>query len=102
LNYLPQGLDVVGTISSPCEIGQVKLNLIPSFIQSHWHSANERLYTGGTLIVGGSESTTNILVIEYLYLEREVFLQVLNNHDKEGQFDGKGLLVVARAGDEVG
>ena len=27
---------------------------------------------------------------------------VLNNHDKEGQFDGKGLLVVARAGDEVG
>ena len=77
MNHLPKGLNVVGTVSSPGEIGQVKLNLIPSFIKSHRHSANERLYTGGTLIVRGSESTTHILVVKYLHLKCEIFLQLL-------------------------
>ena len=77
MNHLPQGLNVVGTVGSPGEIGQVKLNLIPSLIQSHGHGANEGLHTGGRLVVGGSESTTHVLVVKDLHLEGEVFLQLL-------------------------
>ena len=97
-----KGLYVIGTVSSPCEIGQVELNLIPALIQSHGHCANERLYSGGRLIVGGSESSSYALVIKYLYLESEVFLQVLNDHDQERQLDGKCLLRVKRGVNVVG
>ena len=97
-----KSLYVVGTISSPCEIGQVELNLIPALIQSHGHCANKRLYSGGRLIVRGSESSSYALVIKYLYLESEVFLQVLNDHDQERQLDGKCLLWVKRSVDVVG
>ena len=79
---------VVGTVSSSCEIRQVELDLIPTFVQSHRHGADEWLYSGGRLIVGGSESSSHALVIKYLHFEREVFLQVLNNHNQERKFDG--------------
>ena len=39
-----KSLYVVGTIGSSGEIRQVKLNLIPSFIESHWHGTNKRFY----------------------------------------------------------
>ena len=97
-----KGLYVIGTVSSPCEIGQVELNLIPALIQSHGHCANKRLYSSGGLIVGGSESSSYALVIKYLYLESEVFLQVLNDHDQERQLDGKCLLRVKRGVNVVG
>ena len=97
-----EGLYVVGSVSSPGEIRQVELNLIPSLIESHWHCANEWLHSGGGLVVGGSESTSNALVIEYLHLEGEVFLQVLNDHHQERKLDGKGLLWVKRSVDVVG
>ena len=97
-----KGLYVVGTVSSPCEIRQVELNLIPALIQSHGHCANKRLYSGGRLIVRGSESSSYALVIKYLYLESEVFLQVLNDHDQERQLDGKCLLWVKRGINVVG
>ena len=77
MNLDPQGLYVIGTVSSSCEIRQVKLNLIPSFIESHWHGANEWLHTGGRLIVGGSETTANVLVVKHLHLESEIFLQLV-------------------------
>merc|ERR1740139_895248 len=80
-----KGLNIVGTVSTTGEIGQVELDLIPAFIKSHGHSANKGLYTGGRLVVGGSESTT----------------QVLDDHDQEGELDGKGLLGVDWARDEV-
>ena len=71
---LPQGLNVVSTVSSSREIRQVKLNLIPAFIKSHGHGADERLYTGGTLVVRRSESPANALVVKDLHLEGEIFL----------------------------
>ena len=89
-----ESLYVVGTVSSPGEIGQVELNLIPALIQSHWHGTDEWLDSGGGLIVGSSESSSYALVIQYLYLEGEVFLQVLNDHDQEWKLDGKSLLWV--------
>lgn len=97
-----EGLYVVSTIGPSCEIGQVELNLIPALIKSHGHCANEWLDSGSRLIVGGSESTSNALVIEYLHLEGEVFLQVLDNHDQERKLDGKGLFWVERSVDVVG
>ena len=102
IRHLPEGLNIVGTVSSSGEIRQVELNLIPALIKSHWHGADERLDTSGRLIVGSSESTTHVLVIEYLDLEGEVLLQVLDDHDQEGKLDGEGLLLVNGAGDEVG
>ena len=100
--YLPQSFNVVSSVSSSCEIGQVELDLIPAFIKTHGHSADERLDTRCGLIVGSSESTAHVLVIEHLHLESEVLLQVLDDHDQEGKLDGKGLLGVDWAGDEVG
>lgn len=54
------------------------------------------------MIVGGTESTAHILVVQDLHLEGEVLLQVLDNHDQEWKLDGEGLLWVNWAGDEVG
>ena len=71
---VPKRLDVVSTVSSSREIGQVKLNLVPSLIKSHWHSADERLYTRCTLIVRSSESPAHALVVKDLNLEGEIFL----------------------------
>ena len=89
-----KGLYVVGSVSSSGEIRQVELNLIPAFIESHGHGTDERLDSGGRLIVGGSESTSDTLVVQDLHFEGEVLLQVLDDHDQEGQLDGKGLLGV--------
>ena len=101
VDYLPERLDIVGTIGSSCEIGQVELNLIPALIESHGHCADEGLDTSGGLVIGSSESTAHILVIEHLHFEGEVLLQVLDDHDQEGQLDGEGLLGVDGASDEV-
>ena len=63
MNLYSQGFNIVGTISSSGEIGQVELNLVPSLIKSHGHCADERLYSGCWLVVWCSESTSNVLVI---------------------------------------
>jgi hypothetical protein len=72
-----QSFDIVGTVSSTREIRQVKLNLIPALIKSHRHRANERLHSGGALVVWSSESSANPLVIKHLDFEGEVFLKLL-------------------------
>jgi hypothetical protein len=102
MNLNSKGLYVVGSVSSSCEIGQVELDLIPTLIKSHGHGANERLDSGGGLVVGGSESTSDTLVIKDLYLESEVLLQVLNDHDQERKLDSKGLLWIKWGIDVVG
>ena len=73
---LPERLDVVGTVGSSREIRQVKLNLIPAFIESHGHGADEGLDTSSALVVRGSESPAHVLVIKNLDFEGEVFLQL--------------------------
>ena len=97
-----EGLYVVGTVGPSGEIRQVELNLIPALIKSHWHGTDEWLDSSGTLVVGGSESTSNTLVIEDLHLEGEVLLQVLDNHDQEWKLDGQGLLWIKWSIDVVG
>ena len=102
VNLDSEGFDVVSTVSTSGEIGQVELNLVPAFIKSHGHGANERLDTGGGLIVGSTESSADVLVIKNLDFESEVFFQVLNNHDEERKLNGKSLLGVNGARDVVG
>ena len=98
----PEGLHVVGPVSSPCEVRQVELDLIPALVQPHRHGADEGLHSGGGLVVTRSESSPDVLIIEDLDLECEIFLHVLHDHDEVGQLDAQGLLGVGRAGDEGG
>ena len=102
MNLNSEGFYVVSTIGPSGEIRQVELNLIPALIKSHGHCANEWLDSGSGLIVGGSESTSNALVIEDLHFESKVLLQVLDDHDQERKLDGKGLLWVKWGVDVVG
>jgi len=96
-----QRLDVICSVRAPREIGEVELDLIPTLVQTHRHRANEWLYSCSGLIVGGTEASANALVIEHLHFEREVLLQVLDDHDEEGKLDAEGLICVCRARDEA-
>ena len=98
----PEGLHVVGPVSSPREVRQVELDLIPALVQAHRHRADERLHSGGGLIVARSEPSPHVFIIQDLDLEGEIFLHVLHDHDEVGQLYSQGLLRVSRAGDEGG
>ena len=76
VDFLPKGLNIVGTVGTSSEIGQVELNLIPALVKSHGHRANERFYSCCALIVGGAESSTHILIVKDLNFESEVLLQL--------------------------
>jgi hypothetical protein len=80
VNLHSKGFNIVGTVGSSSEIGQVELNLVPALIESHGHCANERLYSSSWLVVGSSESTSNVLVIQNLHFEGKVFLQLYTTH----------------------
>ena len=56
------------------------MNLIPAFIKSHGHGANERLDAGGGLVVGSAESSADVLVIENLDFEGEVFFKLTDTN----------------------
>ena len=71
-----QGLNIVCTVSSSCEVRQVELNLIPALIKSHGHGTDEWLHTGCALVVRGAETTSNVLIVEDLNFESEVFLKL--------------------------
>ena len=51
VNLDTEGLNVVGTVGTTSEIGQVELDLVPALVETHGHRADEGLYTGGRLIV---------------------------------------------------
>ena len=71
-----QCFDVVASIGPSSEIWQVELNLVPPLIQPHRHSADEGLNTGGWLIIAGSKSPSDILVVKNLHLKGKVLLQL--------------------------
>ena len=88
----PQGLNVIGPVGPPREITEVELYLVPALVQSHGHSADERLHPGGALVVGRAESPPDVFVVEDLHLEGEVLLEVLDNHDEKRKLDAQGLV----------
>ena len=91
------------------------LNLVPSFIQSHRHCAHKWLDSRRRLIIRGSKSTSNVLIIENLqsnrsphtckhttppispnlHFKREIFFQIFYDHHQEGQLDAKCWFPVA-------
>jgi len=75
-------LDVICTICTPCEIRQVELDLVPSFVKSHWHCTYEGLHTRCALVVGGTETPTHFFVIQHGDFKGKVLLQVLQNPSK--------------------
>ena len=54
------------------------------------------------LIVGCSETTTNVFIVQNLNLESEILLKVLDDHDQERQLDAERLLGISRACDKIG
>ena len=76
VNLDSEGFDVVSSVGTTSEIGQIELNLVPAFVESHGHGTNERLDTGGGLIVRGAESSADVLIIEHLDFEGEVFFEL--------------------------
>lgn len=76
MNLYAQGLDIVGTVRATSEVGQVKLDLVPPFVQSHGHGADEGLHTGRRLVVRSAESASNVLIIENLHFESEVLFEL--------------------------
>lgn len=97
-----EGLDVVGAVGALGEIGEVELDLVPPLVELHGHGADEGLDLGGGLVVGGAEAAFDALVVEHLDLEGEILLEVLDDHDEEGQFDGQLLVLGLRRRDEGG
>ena len=57
---------IVCSISSTSEIRQIELNLVPAIIQTHWHCTDKWFDSGSTLVVWGSESSPDILIIQNL------------------------------------
>jgi len=76
-----QGLNVVRAVCSTCEVGKIELDLIPPFVEAHGHGANEWLHSGGGLVIARAEPSADVLVIKNLDFEREILLQVLDDHD---------------------
>ena len=73
---IPQCFNVICTVCSSSEIRQVKLDLIPTLIQSHRHGTDERFHSSCALIVWSSEPSSHILIVQYLYFESEIFFQL--------------------------
>lgn len=71
-------------------------------VQPHGHRADERLDARRALVVRRAESPPDVLVVQHLHLEREVLLEVLQDHHEEGELDAQGLAGVRRARDERG
>jgi hypothetical protein len=64
---------IVGAVGATREVGEIELNLIPPFVETHRHSADEWLHACGRLVVGSAETTSYVLVVEHLHLKGEVF-----------------------------
>jgi hypothetical protein len=68
---------IISSIGSSGEIGEIELNLIPSLIESHRHGTDEGLDSSGRLVVGCSEPSPDVFIIENLHFEGEVFFELL-------------------------
>ena len=81
-----EGLNVVCSVGSASEVGEVELDLVPALVQPHGHRADEGLHTGRALVVGSSESSADVLVVQHLHFEREVFFQLNLNEEQPLRF----------------
>lgn len=97
MTYLnPQRFNVVGTVGASREIGQIELNLIPTVVEPHGHCAYEWLHSRRTLVVARTETTSHVLVVEYLHFECEVLLEVFDDHNEKRQLDAECFFRIGR------
>mmetsp|Transcript_32462 Transcript_32462/g.60389 ORF Transcript_32462/g.60389 Transcript_32462/m.60389 type:complete len:243 (+) Transcript_32462:343-1071(+) len=87
-------LNVIRSVSPSREIAEVELDLVPAFVKTHRHSADERFHARGRLVVRCTESPADILVVQDLHFERKVLFQVFDDHHKERKLDAKRLICV--------
>lgn len=85
MNLNAESFNIVGSIGTACEVGQVELDLIPSFlkvqkfelkcerkvqgeayIEPHGHGANKWFHPRRRLVVASTKTSTHVLVIEDL------------------------------------
>jgi len=92
VNLNAETFDVVRAVGAACKIRQIKLNLIPSFVESHGHRANEGFHTRGRLVVARSKPPSHVLIIEHLHFESEIFFQIFDDHNEKRQFDSERFL----------
>lgn len=87
-------------IGTACEVCQVELNLVPAFIQTHWHSTDEGLYPSCALEVARAEAPTNILVIQNLNFKCKILLHILHDHDEKRKSNAQSFPRVGGTRDE--
>lgn len=51
VDLYPEGFDVICSVGSSGEVGEVEVDLVPSFIELHWDCADEWLYPCVRLII---------------------------------------------------
>jgi hypothetical protein len=68
-----QSFYIIRAVGAAREVGEVELDLIPPFVETHRHRADEGLHTSGGLIVRGAEASPHVFVVEHLHFEGEVF-----------------------------
>lgn len=51
MNGDSKGLNVIASIGSSGEIRKIELNLIPTLIESHWHSTDEWFDSSSRLVI---------------------------------------------------
>ena len=94
MNGKSEGLNIVTPIGSSGKIRKVKLDLIPSLVEFHWHCAYEGLNFGIWLVVWGSKSSFYSLIIEDLDFKAELFFEIFDDHDQKGKFYSEGFVRV--------
>lgn len=53
------------------------------------------------LVVGRTEASAHVLVVENLHLEREVLLEVLDDHHEKRQLDAQSAVLCCRTRNEI-
>ena len=91
VNCDSKSFNIVAAIGPSCEVWQVELNLVPSFIKPHGHSTNKRLYSCCRLVIRCSESPPNVLVIKNLNFKGEVLFEL-------NEWRGTFLMIMTRKG----
>ena len=62
-----QCLNVGRAVRTADVVSKVELDLVPADVETHRNHAYERLDSGRRLVVAGSETPSDILVIEHLH-----------------------------------
>lgn len=71
-----KSFDIIASIGSSGEVWEVELDLVPALIEPHRHGADEGLDPCGRLVIGSSEPSSHIFIVEDLHLEGEILLEL--------------------------